>query len=94
VGRGRALMLAGAGTVLTTAEAERHGLVDVVLPRAEFAAGWRALAESLATPAAAEIKKVMAGGLSAAEAARCFARLWVADAHWAAADRVLARAKS
>lgn len=91
VGRGRALMLAGAGTVLTAAEAERHGLVDAVLPRSEFAAGWRALAASLATGAAGEIKKVMAGGLSAEEAARCFARLWVADEHWAAADRVLSR---
>lgn len=94
VGRGRALMLAGSGTVLTAAEAERHGLVDVVLPRETFAEGWRALARSLATTAAGEIKKVTAGGLTAEEAARCFARLWVADEHWAAADRVLSRGRT
>ncbi|GAA4984006.1 enoyl-CoA hydratase/isomerase family protein [Yinghuangia aomiensis] len=93
VGRGRALMLAGTGSVLTAAEAERHGLVDLLLPRAAFAEGWRTLAKSLATDAAGEIKKVMGGSLSAEEAARCFARLWVDDAHWDAADRVLSRTK-
>lgn len=93
VGRGRALMLAGAGTVLPAAEAERLGLIDLVLPRAEFEDGWRTLARSLATDAAGEIKQVMAGGDTAEQAARRFARLWVADAHWAAADKVLNRAR-
>lgn len=93
VGRGRALMLAGAGTILDAAAAERLGLVDVVLPRASFEEGWRALAHSLATNAAREIKHVMSGGSSAQDAAGRFARLWVADEHWQAADKVLARAK-
>jgi enoyl-CoA hydratase/carnithine racemase len=93
VGRGRALMLAGAGTVLPAAEAEQLGLIDLVLPRADFEDGWRTLARSLATPAAGEIKRVMGGGLGAEEAARCFARLWVADEHWEAADKVLNRAR-
>ncbi|MEU6372539.1 enoyl-CoA hydratase/isomerase family protein [Streptomyces sp. NPDC046909] len=91
VGRGRALLLAGAGTVLDAAEAQRVGLVDQVFPRASFEKGWRALARSLATVPAGEIKRVVSGGTSAEEAVRAFARLWVADAHWAAADRVLAR---
>ncbi|HKS98283.1 MAG TPA: enoyl-CoA hydratase/isomerase family protein [Rugosimonospora sp.] len=93
VGRGRALLLAGAGLVLDAAEAERIGLVDQVLPRAGFAEGWRAVARSLATGAACEIKSVVSGALSADGAARAFARLWVADEHWAAAERLINRGR-
>ncbi|MFJ3415685.1 enoyl-CoA hydratase/isomerase family protein [Streptomyces sp. NPDC086082] len=91
VGKGRALMLAGAGTVLDTAEAQRVGLLELVLPRAEFAAGWRTLARSLATDPAREIKRVMSGAVPEEEAARAFARLWVSDEHWQAAERVMSR---
>ena len=42
VGRSRALLLAGTGTVLGAAEAERIGLIDRVLPRASFDEDWRA----------------------------------------------------
>ena len=90
VGKSRALLLAGAGTILEVAEAERLGLVDRVLPRADFEAGWRAAARSLATAQAGEIKRVVAG-VSAQEAVDAFARLWVADEHWVAADAVLTR---
>lgn len=93
VGRGRALLLAGTGTVLDAREAERIGLVDRVLPRAAFEEGWRSLAASLATGAAREIKRVTSGALTADEAARAFARLWVADEHWDAAERVINRAR-
>ena len=93
VGKGRALLLAGTGTVLDAVEAQRVGLVDRVLPRAGFEAGWRALARSLATEAGREIKHVMAGALPAEEAARAFARLWVADEHWLAAEKVMTRGK-
>jgi enoyl-CoA hydratase/carnithine racemase len=92
VGRGRALLLAGAGTVLDAAAAQRIGLVDVIAPRASFEAGWRSLARSLATCPAGEIKRVL-GGVTAAEAAAAFARLWVADEHWAAAERAVSRGK-
>jgi len=91
VGRGRALLLAGTATVLDATEAERLGLVDRVLPRADFEEGWRSLARSLATLPAQEIKRVMAGDLTAEEAAHAFARLWVADEHWQAAERVMSR---
>ncbi|AIU09825.1 enoyl-CoA hydratase/isomerase family protein [Mycolicibacterium smegmatis] len=92
VGRSRALLLAGTGRVLDAAEAERVGLVDQVLPRAEFADGWRALAHTLAGRPAGEIKRVM-GGVPATEAVAAFARLWVAEEHWAAADKVMNKKK-
>lgn len=92
VGRGRALMLAGSGTILDAVEAERFGLIDRVLPRASFEEGWRSLARSLANGASADIKRVMAGA-SAEEAVAAFARLWVSDEHWAAADKVMNRGK-
>ncbi|TFV59727.1 enoyl-CoA hydratase/isomerase family protein [Mycobacterium sp. PS03-16] len=92
VGPGRALLLAGSGEVLTAAEAERIGLVDRVLPRASFDDEWRALAASLASRPAGEIKRVIRG-VPATEAVSAFARLWVSDEHWAAADRALNRAR-
>jgi enoyl-CoA hydratase len=85
VGRSRALLLAGTGTAVEAVEAERIGLVDRVLPRALFEQGWRALARSLANRPAAEIKRVIAGA-SPQEAVASFARLWVSDEHWAAAE--------
>nr|WP_280419319.1 enoyl-CoA hydratase/isomerase family protein [Nocardia carnea] len=92
VGRSRALLLAGSGEILTAPDAERLGLVDRVLPRAEFDAGWRSLARALANPSAGAIKRVV-DGVTAQEAVDAFAELWVSDAHWAAADRVMNRGK-
>src|SRR5271157_4510498 len=48
VGTGKALLLAGSGSVLDAAEAERIGLVDRVFARSSFDAGWRSIARSLA----------------------------------------------
>ena len=93
VGKSRALLLAGTGTPLTAAEAERIGLVDQVLPRASFESpteGWRAIAKLLARRPATEIKRVIRG-VSPDEAIASFARLWVTDAHWQAAERVMNR---
>ncbi|MFV2174606.1 enoyl-CoA hydratase/isomerase family protein [Actinomadura sp. LOL_016] len=92
VGRGRALLLAGAGETLGAAEAQRVGLVDRVVPRATFEQDWRALARSLATAPAREIKRV-AAGVGEDEAARAFARLWVSDEHWQAVERMANRGK-
>jgi enoyl-CoA hydratase len=92
VGYSKALLLAGTGTVLDAAEAERVGLVDRVLPRESFDQDWRAIARSLATRPAGEIKRVMRG-VPATEAVAAFARLWVSDEHWAAADKVMKRGK-
>lgn len=93
VGRSRALLLAGTGTAVDAAEAERIGLVDLVLPRASFDDGWRSVAASLASHPAAEIKKVISG-VSPDEAIASFSRLWVADTHWRAAERVMNRTAS
>ncbi|MFZ1177434.1 MAG: enoyl-CoA hydratase/isomerase family protein [Mycobacterium sp.] len=90
VGKSRALLLAGTGTALTADEAERVGLVDRVFPRASFDEGWQSVARSLARHPATEIKRVISG-VSSDEAIASFARLWVADAHWRAAERVMNR---
>jgi len=90
VGPSKALLLAGTGAVLDAAEAERVGLVDKVVPRAAFDEGWRSLARALANRPAGEIKRVI-GGVSRDEAVASFARLWVADEHWEAAEKVTKR---
>ena len=92
VGRGRALMLAGTGAVLTADQAERLGLVDRVLPRATFETEWRSLARALANRPAGDIKRVISG-VPADDAVAAFASLWVSDKHWAAADRVMKRSR-
>jgi enoyl-CoA hydratase/carnithine racemase len=92
VGYSKALLLAGTGSVLDATEAQRIGLVDKVLPRASFDDDWRAIAKSMATRPAGEIKRVMKG-VSTTETVAAFARLWVADEHWAAADKVMKRGK-
>ena len=92
VGRGRALMLAGTGAVLTADQAEKVGLVDRVVPRATFETEWRSLARALANRPAGDIKRVMSG-VPASDAVAAFASLWVSDEHWAAADRVMKRSR-
>lgn len=93
VGKGRALLLAGTGTAVDAAEAQRIGLVDLVFPRSSFDEGWRSVATKLARHPATEIKRVIRG-VPPDEAIASFARLWVADAHWQAAERVMNRTAS
>ncbi|RAV07136.1 enoyl-CoA hydratase/isomerase family protein [Mycolicibacterium sp. GF69] len=92
VGYSRALLLAGTGTILPATEAERVGLIDRVLPRESFDDDWRAIARKLAHRPAGEIKRVMKGA-STDEAVDAFARLWVSDEHWAAAEKAMNRSK-
>jgi enoyl-CoA hydratase/carnithine racemase len=100
VGRAQALLLTTTGERLETAEAHRIGLIDRVYPRIEFDECWRALAARMAAAPARAIKAVIAAaaphhhpGLEEA-AADAFARLWTADAHWAAAAALQARRPS
>jgi enoyl-CoA hydratase len=90
VGPGKALLLAGTGTAVDAAEAQRIGLVDRVAARASFDDSWRALARSLANRPAGEIKRLITG-VSPEEAVASFARLWVSDEHWQAAEKVMRR---
>lgn len=91
VGKSRALLLAGTGIVLDAVHAERIGLIDQVMPRSTFDEDWRRVARALSARPASEIKRVI-NGVSPEEAVTAFARLWVRDAHWHAADRVMSRA--
>lgn len=92
VGRSQALLLAGTGRVLEAPAAERVGLIDQVVPRTEFATVWRETAQLLARRPAGDIKRVI-NGVPTTEAVSAFARLWVSDEHWAAADKVMKKAK-
>lgn len=92
VGYSKALLLAGTGRVIDAAEAERIGLIDQIFPRASFDEQWRGIGRSLAAAPAGEVKRVMRG-VPTTEAVAAFARLWVSDEHWEAADKVMKRAK-
>lgn len=92
VGRSRALLLAGTGQVLDADAALQIGLVDQVVPRAEFAESWRRTAALLARRPGGEIKRVLSG-VPATEAVSAFARLWASDEHWAAAEAVMNKVK-
>ncbi len=94
VGRAQALLLTTTGEKLGTTEAHRIGLIDRVYPRAEFEESWRALAARIAASPGRPIKAVIAQAAPhhhpahERSAADAFARLWVSDAHWAAAGRL------
>ncbi|WNG80428.1 enoyl-CoA hydratase/isomerase family protein [Mycobacterium sp. ITM-2016-00316] len=92
VGRSQALLLAGTGRVLDAPAAERVGLIDQVIPRAEFATSWRETAQLLARRPAGEIKRVIKGATTT-EAVAAFAGLWVSQEHWDAADKVMNKGK-
>ena len=92
VGRPQALLLATTGERLDAAEAHRIGLLDRVYPREAFEDSWRTLAASIAKSPSRQIKKVIAAAVPhhrpdlEKDAAAEFAALWIADAHWQAAD--------
>lgn len=88
VGRSQALLLAGTGRILGAADAHRLGLIDEVVPRADFAAHWRTTAQLLARTPGPAIKRVI-NGTTTTDAVAAFAGLWVSDEHWVAADKVM-----
>ena len=95
VGRGRALLAIATGEIYDAEGAQRLGLVDVVVPRETFDKEWRALAERIAGTApgtSRAVKSVIAAAAPTVhphleeDATATFARLWTADAHWAAVE--------
>jgi enoyl-CoA hydratase len=95
IGRGRALIAIATGELYDAAAARDIGLVDIVVPRAEFDTTWQSLAAKMASTAPGSTRAIKAVIAAAAptthtdlEAAASdeFARLWIADAHWDAVD--------
>ena len=95
IGRGRALLAIGTGERYDAAAAQRLGLVDVVVPRDDFDAEWRALAQRLADTASGTTRAVKAVVSATAppvhphleaDATDAFAHLWTGDAHWKAVE--------
>lgn len=95
VGRSRAILAITSGVQYDAGEAQRIGLVDLVFPRAEFDARWRALAEAMAAtaPGTGEAVKAVVNAMAPAvhdhsrrDAIDRFATLWAADAHWDAVE--------
>jgi enoyl-CoA hydratase/carnithine racemase len=100
VGRSRALLAVLSGKQYDAPDALQLGLVDLVVPRPDFDAEWRALARRIATlaPGASRaIKRVIAAAAptvrtdTRAAAIDAFATLWVDPAHWAAVDAMSSR---
>ena len=93
VGRGRALYLLTTGVPIDARTAADWGLVEEVVPRAEFDDRLAELLERIARAprealvgikAAADAARPAARPDLAAAATASFARTWVGDAHWAA----------
>ena len=103
VGRGRALLAIATGEIYDAEGAQRLGLVDVVVPRETFDKEWRALAERIAGTApgtSRAVKSVIAAAAPTVhphlegDATDTFARLWMADAHWAAVEALEERRRT
>jgi enoyl-CoA hydratase len=102
IGRGRAILAIATGEVYDASSAERLGLVDLVVPRQSFEEEWRRLAGRIAETAAGTsraVKSVIDAAISTVHphledgATDAFARLWTAEAHWAAVDAFSERRK-
>jgi enoyl-CoA hydratase/carnithine racemase len=103
IGRSRALLAIATGEVYDAEAAQRLGLIDVVVARSTFETEWRALAGRMATTAPGTtraVKAVIGAAAPAlhpqleAGAADVFARLWTADAHWAAVEALEQRRRA
>jgi enoyl-CoA hydratase/carnithine racemase len=95
VGRSRALLAIATGEQFDAAAAQRFGLIDVVVPRAEFDEHWRSVAARMAATAPGTTRAVKAVVAAVAPAIHPesrggaierFAALWAAPAHWEAVE--------
>ena len=98
VGRGRALLLVTSGRLLSAPDAFAYGLVDQVVPRADFDATVDATARAiaaLAPTASRRIKHAIAAVKPAshrhveAGAVEAFVALWLGEQHWTLIDALL-----
>ena len=103
IGRGRALLAISTGELYDASTAQRLGLVDLVVPRPSFDDEWRRLARQMADTAAGTtraVKSVVGAAIPSchpeleAHATDAFARLWMADAHWAAVEQLERRRRT
>jgi enoyl-CoA hydratase len=103
VGRSRALLAVTTGTLYDAPTAERIGLVDLVVPRADFDAEWQSIARRIADSApgaSRSIKSVIAAAAPSIHdhtrdhATDVFAHLWAAEAHWDAVEAMEAQRRS
>jgi enoyl-CoA hydratase len=95
IGRAKAILAISTGQVYDAATANRLGLIDIVVPRADFDGEWRAVAEQIArcAPGASRFIKAVVNSAFASThgdlekvAVEHFATLWIGDAHWNALD--------
>jgi enoyl-CoA hydratase/carnithine racemase len=102
IGRGRAILAIATGEIYDAPSAQRLGLVDLVVPRQSFEEDWRTLAQRIAETApgtSRAVKSVIDAAISSVHphleegATDTFARLWIAEAHWAAVDALAERRK-
>jgi enoyl-CoA hydratase/carnithine racemase len=100
VGRSRALLAITSGDLYDAPTAQRLGLIDVVVPRAEFDGEWQRLARRMADLAPGTTRAVKSVVANAApsvhaefevHATHVFAELWTGDAHWAAVEALEAK---
>lgn len=97
IGSGRAMLAISTSRIFDAATAEHWGLLDIVVPRAEFETQWRSLAAqfaALASDTSRRVKAVVAASAPRVhreledDAKQHFAALWAADEHWEAVDRL------
>lgn len=103
IGRGRAILAIATGELYEAPDAQRLGLIDIVVPRAAFDKEWRELAAKIADAAPGTshaVKAVISASAPPthphleADATRAFAELWIADAHWNAVDQLEQKRKT
>jgi enoyl-CoA hydratase/carnithine racemase len=103
IGRGRALLAISTGELYDAPSAQRLGLVDLVVPRADFDGAWRRLAADMARTAPGTtraVKSVITAAVPSCRpdlesgATNAFAELWIADAHWDAVEALQQTRKS
>jgi enoyl-CoA hydratase len=100
VGRGAAMLLLCTARPVPAQRAAEIGLIDMVLPREDFGAGWRDIAQRVASlPASVTrsikgvVSAVSPGAFPETEASsiRAFAQLWNSPQHWEMAAAATAK---